>query len=95
MKLPFILGMEVLRRVHAQLDLKACMLTLCGDNGSAMEVFGSYKQIIIFSSRQLYNTLASVVLQNAPLIFIATVNIRNFAKGICSPYLSLYQSLDT
>ena len=34
MKLPFVLGMEVLCRVHAQLNLKARMLTLCGDDGS-------------------------------------------------------------
>ena len=44
MKLPFILGMEVLHRVHMQLDLKACMLTLSGNNGSVMEVLGLYKQ---------------------------------------------------
>ena len=49
MKLPFVLGMEVLRRVHAQLDLKACMLTLCGDDGSIMEVLGSYKQTKVLS----------------------------------------------
>ena len=27
-----------------QLDLKACMLTLRGDDGSVTEVLGSYKQ---------------------------------------------------
>ena len=43
MKLPFVLGMEALCRVHAQLDLKTCMLTLRGDDGSVMEVLGSYK----------------------------------------------------
>ena len=45
MKLPFILGMEVLHRVHAQLDLEACMLTLSGDDGSVMEVLGLYEQM--------------------------------------------------
>ena len=44
MKLPFILGMEVLCRAHMQLDLETCMLTLRGDNGSVTEVLGSYKQ---------------------------------------------------
>ena len=46
MKLPFVLGMEVLCRVHAQLDLKACMLTLCGNDGS---VIGLYKQMKVLS----------------------------------------------
>ena len=45
MKLTFVLGMEVLCRVHTQLDLKARMLTLCGDDGSIMEVLGLYKQM--------------------------------------------------
>ena len=44
MKLLFVLGMEILHRVHTQLDLEACMLTLCGDDGSIMEVLGLYKQ---------------------------------------------------
>ena len=44
MKLPLVLGMEVLRRVHAQLDLEARMLTLCGDDSSIVEVLGSYEQ---------------------------------------------------
>ena len=43
MKLPFVLGIEVLHRVHAQLDLEAQMLTLCGNNGSIVEVLGLYK----------------------------------------------------
>ena len=43
MKLPFVLGMEALCRVHAQLDLKAQMLTLYGDDGSIAEVLGLYK----------------------------------------------------
>ena len=43
MKLPFVLGMEVLCRAHIQLDLKARMLTLCGDDGSITEVLGLYK----------------------------------------------------
>ena len=45
MKLPFILGIKVLHRVHTQLDLEACMLTLSGDDGSVMEVLGPYKQM--------------------------------------------------
>ena len=49
MKLPFVLGMEVLHRVHTQLDLEAPMLTLCGNNGSVTEVLGSYKQIKVLS----------------------------------------------
>ena len=49
MKLPFVLGIEVLHRVHAQLDLKAQMLTLCGDNGSIMEVLRLYKQTKVLS----------------------------------------------
>ena len=49
MKLPFVLGMEVLHRVHVQLDLKACMLTLSGDNGSVKEMLGSYKQTKVLS----------------------------------------------
>ena len=44
MKLPFILGMEVLCRVHMRLDLEACMLTLSGDDSSVTEVLGSYKR---------------------------------------------------
>ena len=44
MILQFVLGMEVLHRAHMQLDLEACMLTLCGDDGSIVEVLGSYKQ---------------------------------------------------
>ena len=44
MKLPFVLGMDVLHRAYAQLDLKACMLTLRGDNGSITEVLGRHKQ---------------------------------------------------
>ena len=48
-------------------------------------MLGPYKEAINFSSWQLYNPLVGVVLQN----------IQNFAKEICSPYLSLYQSLDT
>ena len=43
MKLPFVLGIEVLHRAHTQLDLKACMLTLSGDDGSITEVLGLYK----------------------------------------------------
>ena len=43
MKLPFVLGMEVLCRAHTQLDLEACMITLSGDDGSVIEVLGSYK----------------------------------------------------
>ena len=43
MNLPFVLGMEVLRRVHAQLDLEARMLTLCGDDGNITEVLESYE----------------------------------------------------
>ena len=50
MKLPLVLGMEVLHRVHAQLDLKACMLTLSGNNGGVTEVLGSYKQTKPLSS---------------------------------------------
>ena len=34
---------------HAQLDLKACMLTLCGDDGSITEVLGLYKQMKVLS----------------------------------------------
>ena len=49
MKLPFVLGMEVLRRAQAQLDLEACMLTLCGDDGSVTEVLGLYKQMKVLS----------------------------------------------
>ena len=49
MKLPFVLGMEVLRRVHAQLDLEAQMLALCGDDGSVAEVLGLYKQTKVLS----------------------------------------------
>ena len=45
MKLPFVLGMEVLRRVHAQLDLKTYMLTLRDDVGSVTEVLGWYKRM--------------------------------------------------
>ena len=44
MKLPFVLGMEVLRKSYAQLDLKACMLTLSGDDGNVTKVLGLYKQ---------------------------------------------------
>ena len=53
MKLPFVLGMEVLCRVHVQLNLKARMLTLCGDNSSITEVLGSYKQTKVLSSAVL------------------------------------------
>ena len=53
MKLPSILGMEVLRRVHAQLDLKTCMLTLRGDDGSVTEVLGSNKQTKVLLSTVL------------------------------------------
>ena len=49
MKLPFVLGMEVLHSAYAQLDLEARMLILCGDNGSVMEVLGSYKQTKVLS----------------------------------------------
>ena len=49
MKLPFILGMEVLCRAHVQLDLKAQMLTLCGDDVSITEVLRSYKQMKVLS----------------------------------------------
>ena len=45
MKLPFVLGMEELCRVHTQLDLEVQMLTLCGDNGSIAEVLGLYKRM--------------------------------------------------
>ena len=53
MKLPFVLGMEVLHRVHAQLDLKPCMLTLRGDDGSVTEVLGSYERMKVLSSTVL------------------------------------------
>ena len=43
MKLSFVLGIEVLHRVHVQLDFEAHMLTLCSDNGSVTEVLESYK----------------------------------------------------
>ena len=42
-KLLFVLGMKVLRRVHVQLDLETCMLTLCGDDGSIIEMLRLYK----------------------------------------------------
>ena len=42
--MPFVLGMEVPRRAHTQLDLKACMLTLFCDDGSIAEVLGLYEQ---------------------------------------------------
>ena len=48
-KLPFVLGMEVLCRVHMQLYLKTCMLTLQGDDSSVTEVLGSYKQTKVLS----------------------------------------------
>ena len=40
-KLPFVLGMEVLQQgsTHRWI-LEACMLTLSGDNGSVIEVLG-------------------------------------------------------
>ena len=53
MKLPFVLGMEVLRRAHAKLDLETCMLTLRGDDGSVTEVLGSYKRTKVLSSTVL------------------------------------------
>ena len=53
MKLPFVLGMEVLHRAHTQLDLKARMLTLCGNNGSIAEMLGSYKQTKVLPSAVL------------------------------------------
>ena len=53
MKLSFVLGIKVLRRVHVQLDLKARMLTLCGDDGSIPEVLGSYKQTKVLPSAVL------------------------------------------
>ena len=49
MKLPFVLGMEVLCRAHMQLDLEAQMLKLCGNDGSIAEAFGSYKQMKLLS----------------------------------------------
>ena len=45
--------MEVLRRAHAQLDLKACMLTLYGYDGCVMEVLGSYKRMKVLLSAVL------------------------------------------
>ena len=50
MKLPFVLGMEVLHRANAQLDLEARMLTLCGDDGSVAEVLGSYEWMKVLLS---------------------------------------------
>ena len=49
MKLPFVLVIEVLCRVHAQLDLEARMSTLCGNDGSIVEVLGLYKQTKVLS----------------------------------------------
>ena len=49
MKLPFVLGMEVLCRVHAQLDLETCMLILRGNNGSVTEVLGPYERMKVLS----------------------------------------------
>ena len=43
MKLPFVLDMEVLHMAYTQLDYKAQILTLCGDDGSIMEVLRLYK----------------------------------------------------
>ena len=53
MRFPFILGMEVLCRAHTQLDLKAQMLTLYGDDGSIVEVLRSYKQMKVLLSAVL------------------------------------------
>ena len=53
MKLPFVLGMEVLHRAYMQLDLKAQILTLCGDDGSIVEVLGLYKQTKVLLSAVL------------------------------------------
>ena len=53
MKLPFVLDMEVLGRAHAQLDLEARMLTLCGDDGCVAEVLGLYKRTKVLSSAVL------------------------------------------
>ena len=53
MKLPFVLGMEVLHRAHMQLDVKARMITLCGDDGSVIEVLGSYKRTKVLLSTVL------------------------------------------
>ena len=40
-------------QVHTQLDLKARMLTLCGENGSIAEVLRLYKQMKVLLSAVL------------------------------------------